>query len=48
MLWWISLAVIAGHFQDRLTDRAMVLMNRIAGVAIGGFGLVTAALSHAL
>jgi threonine/homoserine/homoserine lactone efflux protein len=48
MLWWISLAVIAACFQDRLTDRTLVLMNRIAGVAIGGFGLFTAALSHGL
>ena len=46
MLWWICLAVIAAHFRDRLNDHAMIWMNRVAGVAIGGFGLVTAALSR--
>jgi threonine/homoserine/homoserine lactone efflux protein len=46
MLWWISLALIASHFRDRFTDRAVVWMNRIAGTAIGGFGLITAALSR--
>jgi threonine/homoserine/homoserine lactone efflux protein len=41
MLWWTILAVVAGQFRDRITDRAMVWMNRIAGLAIGGFGVVT-------
>ena len=45
MLWWTILAVVAGHFRDRVTDRAMVWMNRIAGLAIGGFGVVTLILS---
>jgi len=45
MLWWICLSVIASRFQDRLTDRTLMLMNKVAGVAIGGFGLATAALS---
>jgi threonine/homoserine/homoserine lactone efflux protein len=45
MLWWICLAVIASRFQDRLNDHTLMLMNKVAGVAIGGFGLVTAALS---
>jgi threonine/homoserine/homoserine lactone efflux protein len=45
MLWWICLAVIASRFRDRLDDHALMLMNRVAGVAIGGFGLATAALS---
>jgi threonine/homoserine/homoserine lactone efflux protein len=47
MLWWISLALIASRFQNRLTERAMVIMNRVAGIAIGSFGLLTVALSHA-
>jgi putative LysE/RhtB family amino acid efflux pump len=46
MLWWISLALVASRFQGRLTDRAMVWMNRVAGLAIGGFGLFTVALSR--
>jgi len=45
MLWWICLAVIASRFQDRLNDHTLMLMNKVAGVAIGGFGLATAALS---
>lgn len=46
MLWWITLALVADHFRDRFNDRAMVWMNRIAGFAIGGFGLVTMILSR--
>lgn len=46
MLWWICLAWIACRFRDRLNDHALMLMNRVAGVAIAGFGLVTAALSR--
>jgi threonine/homoserine/homoserine lactone efflux protein len=45
MLWWTILALVAGQFRDRVTPRAMVWMNRIAGMAIGGFGLVTLILS---
>jgi threonine/homoserine/homoserine lactone efflux protein len=47
MLWWIFLALFANHFRDRFNDRAMLWMNRIAGLAIGGFGLVTMILSRA-
>jgi len=45
MLWWSILAVVAGQFRGRITDRSMVWMNRVAGVAIGGFGVVTLLLS---
>jgi threonine/homoserine/homoserine lactone efflux protein len=45
MLWWIILAGIANHYRDRFNDRAMLWMNRIAGLAIGGFGLLTLLLS---
>ena len=45
--WWLLLAGIASHFRDRFNDRAMVWMNRLAGLAIGGFGLATVALNHA-
>ena len=46
MLWWIILAFIARHFRDRFNDRAMLWMNRIAGLAIGGFGVLTVILSR--
>jgi threonine/homoserine/homoserine lactone efflux protein len=46
MIWWATLAAIANHFRDRLDDRAVVWMNRIAGLAIGGFGLLTMLLSR--
>jgi threonine/homoserine/homoserine lactone efflux protein len=41
MLWWILLTLLTAHFRDRLDDRSLRWMNRIAGVAIGGFGLAT-------
>jgi len=47
MLWWVFVAAVAGRFRGHLTDRAMVWMNRAAGIAIGGFGLITLALSRA-
>jgi threonine/homoserine/homoserine lactone efflux protein len=40
MMWWVTLAVIAGHFRDRFNDRGMLWMDRIAGLAIGGFGCI--------
>jgi len=46
MLWWIALVLVSGQFRDRFNDRAMLWMNRIAGLAIGGFGLVTLVLSR--
>ena len=39
MLWWIVLSVIVNHFRYRFNDRLLLLMNRFAGVAIGGFGI---------
>jgi hypothetical protein len=39
--------MIAGGLRDRLTDHGLVVMNRIAGIAIGTFGIVTIALSRA-
>ena len=48
MSWWVLLSAVAGRFRDRLTDRATVWMNRAAGVAIGGFGVITLALNHAV
>ena len=39
MAWWIALGSIVNHFRGRFSDRALLLMNRIAGLAIGGFGI---------
>jgi threonine/homoserine/homoserine lactone efflux protein len=46
MLWWIVLSVGANHFRDRFNDAAVLWMNRIAGLAIGGFGILTMLLAH--
>jgi len=46
MLWWIILAMISSHFRNRFQDGAVVWMNRIAAVAIGGFGIVTMAIAR--
>src|SRR6266404_1508849 len=40
MLWWIVLTGMVNRFRDRFNDRSMLWMNRIAGVAIGGFGVL--------
>jgi threonine/homoserine/homoserine lactone efflux protein len=40
MIWWIFLALMAGRFRDRFTDQSVVWMNRIAGIAIGLFGIL--------
>jgi len=39
MSWWIVLCAAVNHFRDRFNDRSLALMNRIAGLAIGGFGV---------
>ena len=41
MLWWVILVMVVNHFRDRFDQRAMTWMNRVAGVAIGGFGIFT-------
>ncbi|HEY2017206.1 MAG TPA: LysE family transporter, partial [Bryobacteraceae bacterium] len=46
MLWWFILTGTVNLFRNRFSDRTMLWMNRIAGLAIGGFGLVTMLLSH--
>jgi len=45
MLWWIILVSIVNRLRDRFNDRMMVWMNRIAGIAIGGFGIASFLLS---
>jgi threonine/homoserine/homoserine lactone efflux protein len=46
MLWWIILVSVVNRLRDRIDDHAMLWMNRVAGVAIGGFGVVTFVLSR--
>jgi threonine/homoserine/homoserine lactone efflux protein len=41
MLWWVILVLLVNRFRDRFDAQAMRWMNRIAGLAIGGFGIVT-------
>ena len=41
MLWWVILVLLVNRFRDRFDQRAMGWMNRIAGLAIGGFGIAT-------
>src|ERR1035437_6074031 len=41
MAWWIVLSSIVNHFRERFSDRTLLLMNRIAGLAIGGFGIAS-------
>jgi threonine/homoserine/homoserine lactone efflux protein len=41
MLWWVILVLLVNRFRDRFDKSAMCWMNRIAGIAIGGFGVVT-------
>jgi threonine/homoserine/homoserine lactone efflux protein len=46
MTWWIILVSAVNLLRSRITDRAMLWMNRVAGIAIGGFGLVNVLLSR--
>jgi threonine/homoserine/homoserine lactone efflux protein len=41
MSWWIFLTAVGSHLRDRVTDHAMVVMNRIGAGAIGSFGAFT-------
>ena len=41
MLWWVTLVLLVNRFRERFDQRAIGWMNRIAGLAIGGFGIVT-------
>jgi threonine/homoserine/homoserine lactone efflux protein len=44
MVWWIVLCSIVNRFRDRFNDRNLLLMNRFAGLAIGGFGVAAVVL----
>jgi threonine/homoserine/homoserine lactone efflux protein len=46
MAWWIILASGVNLLRSRINDRGMRWMNRVAGIAIGGFGLVNVLLSR--
>lgn len=46
MAWWIILASGANLLRDKVTDRTMLWLNRIGGIAIGLFGLVNIVLSR--
>jgi threonine/homoserine/homoserine lactone efflux protein len=46
MTWWTILASAVNLLRSRITDRTMHWMNRVAGIAIGGFGLVNVLLSR--
>lgn len=41
MAWWTILVLIVNRLRDRFNDRAIGWMNRIAGIAIGSFGVFT-------
>jgi threonine/homoserine/homoserine lactone efflux protein len=47
MLWWVTLTEIVHRLRDRFDERAMGWMNRIAGLAIGAFGILTFSLGLA-
>lgn len=47
MTWWTILASGANLLRDKVTNRGMRWMNRVAGAAIGCFGLVNVVLSRA-
>ncbi len=48
MAWWLTLVGIANVFRSRVTQNTMRWMNRVAGIAIGTFGLVNVLLSRGL
>jgi len=48
MLWWTILVVLVNHMRGRFNERVIAAMNRVAGIAIGVFGIITFAvgISH--
>jgi hypothetical protein len=46
MTWWVILSATVNHFRHKINDATMVWMDRIAGFAIGGFGIVTLVLAR--
>jgi len=45
MTWWLILTGVVNRLRDKITDRTMRWMNRIAGMAIGAFGVLNFVLS---
>ena len=45
LLWWLALITTVNRFRGRFNDQSILWMNRLAGVAIGGFGVFTFVLS---
>jgi len=45
MGWWIALSAIVNRLRGRFPLRLFTYMNRIAGAAVGGFGVALMALS---
>jgi len=45
MTWWLILASGASLLRYKITDQTMGWMNRVAAVAIGGFGVLNVVLS---
>jgi threonine/homoserine/homoserine lactone efflux protein len=45
MLWWLVLSGIVNLFRDRFSDRNLLWMNRLAGLAIAAFGVAAFVLS---
>lgn len=46
MAWWLILIGVVNRLRHRFSDRTMLWMNRIAGLAIGGFGILSFLLSR--
>lgn len=46
MTWWTILVTATNLLRSKITDRTMGWMNRVAGVAIGVFGLANLVLSR--
>jgi threonine/homoserine/homoserine lactone efflux protein len=46
MTWWTILASGVNLLRSKITDRTMRWMDRVGGIAIGGFGLVNVVLSR--
>ena len=46
MVWWIVLGSFVNLFRSRFNDRILLLMNRLAGLLIGGFGIAAIVLSR--
>lgn len=38
--WWLTLSALVGTFRERINEKTLVWVNRVAGVIILGFGLV--------